>query len=232
MKFVAVKTVDQQALLALHRARDGLITARTALGNQLRGLLAEFGVVFPLGARALRQGLVSAQEEADNGLPPLLRRLIGELSDQLHGLQAHITRLDGEILAWHQSHEASRRLAAIPGIGPLTASALVASVGDASTFANARQFAAWTGLTPREHSSGGHRLLLGISKQGDSYLRRLLVHGARSVVKQIKPESTGWLADLLRRRPKNVAVVALAQKNARRAWVLLARGETYRPVMA
>lgn len=232
MKFVAVKTVDQQALLALHRARDGLVTARTALGNQLRGLLAEFGVTFPQGSHALRQALASAQEEADNGLPPLMRRLIGELSDHLRELQAHLTRLEGEILAWHRSNEASRRLANIPGIGPLTASALVASVGNAHVFASARQFAAWLGLTPREHSSGGHRQLLGISKQGDTYLRRLLVHGARSVVKQIKPEGTGWLADLLRRRPKNVAVVAQAQKNARMAWALLARGEIYRPVMA
>jgi transposase len=232
MKYVAVKTIDQQALLALHRARDGLVTARTALGNQLRGLLAEFGVIFPQGAKALRQGLASAQEEADNGLPPLMRRLIGELSEHLRELERHITHFDGEILAWHREHEASRRLADIPGIGPLTASALVASVGDVRVFASARQFAAWLGLTPREHSSGGHRQLLGISKQGDAYLRRLLVHGARSVVKQIQPTSTGWLADLLRRRPKNVAVVAQAQKNARTAWALLARGETYRPVMA
>jgi transposase len=232
MKYVAVKSVDQQALLALHRARDGLVTARTALGNQLRGLLAEFGVTFPQGARALRQALASAQEEADNGLPPLMRRLVGELSDHLRELQGRIACLEGEILTWHRNHEASRRLADIPGVGPLTASALVASVGDAHAFASARQFAAWLGLTPREHSSGGHRQLLGISKQGDAYLRRLLVHGARSVVKQVKPEGTGWLADLLRRRPKNVAVVAQAQKNARTAWALLTRGETYRPVMA
>lgn len=232
MKFVALKTVDQQALLALHRARDGLVTARTALGNQIRGLLAEFGMVFPLGALALRQGLASAQEEADNGLPPLMRRLIGELNDHLRELQVRITRLEGEILAWHRGNEASQRLAGIPGIGPLTASALVASVGDARAFANARQFAAWLGLTPRERSSGGHRQLLGISKQGDSYLRRLLVHGARSVVRRVQADGMGWLAELLRRRPKNVVVVAQAQKNARQAWALLAHGETYRPVTA
>lgn len=185
MNFVAVKTVDQQVLLALHCAEDGLVTA---LGNQLRGLSAEFGVIFPQVANALRQGLVSAQEEANNGLTPLMRRLIDELEKQ-------ITHLDGEILAWYRDNVASRRLADILGVRPLSASALVASVGGVRVFASARQFAAWLGLTPREHSSGGHRQLRGISKQGDVYLRRLLVHGARSVVKQIKPESMGWQAE-------------------------------------
>jgi transposase len=180
------------------------------------------------GSLALQRTLAPLLADEDASLPPLLCRVLAQLREHLAELASRITNLERELAAWHRANEASQRLAAIPGVGLLTATALVASVGDARVFANARQFAAWLGLTPREHSSGGQRRLLGISKKGDRYLRRLLVHGARSVVRTVTPERSGWLAELLRRRPTNVAVVALAQKNARVAWALLARGETYR----
>lgn len=239
MRFVPVKTPDQQALLALHRARQGFVTARTAQANQLRGLLAEFGVVIPPGIANIKKHLPGILADAENGLPPVMRELAARLRDHLKALDQHIEALETGIVQRHREQAASRKLAAIPGIGPLTASAYVATVGDATQFKNGRQVAAWLGLVPRQHSSGGKEQLLGISKRGDVYLRTLLIHGARAVMREAvkRREADTWLARLLKRRPPNVATVALANKNARIAWALLAHPEReyrsdYRPVKA
>jgi transposase len=224
MRFVPLKTAEQQGVLALHRAREGMVKARTAQANQIRGLLAEYGLIIPKGIRYITQRIPDILEDGENGLPGVFRQLLQRLGDQLKAFDRQVDELDGEIQRWHREHAASQRLAEIPGIGPLTASALVASVGDARDFANGRQLAAWLGLVPKQHSTGGKPLLLGISKRGDSYLRRLLIHGARAVVRveQKRVEPTGsWLDRLLHRRNTNVAVVALANKNARIAWALL-----------
>lgn len=236
MRFVPVKDVPSQALLALHRARQGFIKQRTAQSNQIRGLLAEFGLVLPQGMRHLLAQLPALLNDAGNGLPGLLRDLLVRLRDHLRLLDEQVAVFDGQIARWHRDSPASQRLAGIPGIGPLTASALVASVGHAREFKNGRQMAAWLGLVPRQHSTGGKPTLLGISKRGDVYLRTLFIHGARAVLCNVqrKPErAPPWLTRLLARRHPNIAAVALANKNARIAWALLAherRFETgYRP---
>ena len=226
MRFVAIKTPEQQALLALHRARQGFVRARTAQGNQIRGLLAELGCVIPKGRRHLEQHIPDILEDAENGLSGMSRELFARLLEHLRHLDAQVQALEGQIKAWHREDAASRRLEHIPGIGPLTASALVASIGDARNFKNARQLSAWLGLVPRQHSSGGKPTLLGISKRGDVYLRTLLIHGARSALRQSKP-SEHWGAALAERCHKNLAAVALANKNARIVWALLAHGRNF-----
>lgn len=225
MRFVAVKSAEQQAVLSLHRLREGLIGTRTALINRLRGLLGEFGVVVPAGRRTFEQAL--PRLEQNEALPHLLRAALAPAQAQLRALTTQIDELEGQLSAWHRTNETSRRLAEVPGVGVLSATAIVATVGDARSFDNARQFAAWLGLTPREHSSGGKHKLLGISKRGDAYLRKLLVHGARSVVRHYKAGSAHWLGRLLARRPKNVAIVAQAQRNARTVWALMAHQSRY-----
>ena len=227
MRFVPVKTAESQALLALHRARQGFIKARTAQANQIRGLLAEFGIVIPQGIRYIAKRLPSILEDAENGLPEAMRPLMVRLAAHLQALDREAAELEVQIVLWHRQNEASRRLAQIPGIGPITASALAASVGNAKSFKNGRQLAAFLGLVPRQHSSGGRETLLGISKRGDVYLRTLLIHGARAVarVNEGKTQPDRWLARLLARRNKNIAAVALANKNARVAWALLAHPE-------
>jgi transposase len=232
MRFVPVKSAEQQGVLALHRARQGFVKARTAQANQIRGLLSEFGIVIAQGIRQIAKRLPEILEDGENGLPGRFRRLLERLSEQLRVLDRQVGELEREIQLWHRDNEASRKLAEIPGIGPITASALVASIGDAKNFDNARQFAAWVGLVPRQHSSGGKPTLLGISKRGDVYLRTLLIHGARAVIRHLQrrmhqPDS--WLKRLLGRRNKNVAAVALANKNARIAWALLAHDREFRP---
>jgi transposase len=225
MRFVPVKTPEQQALLAVHRARAGSMKARNAQANQIRGLLGEFGIVLPQGIGQLRRRLPAILEDGDNGLPGLMRALLGRLVAQLKQLEEQLGELEREIVLWHRGNEDSRRLERIGGIGPLTASAFVASVGNAKGFKNGRQVAAWLGIVPRQDSSGGKTKLLGISKRGDVYLRTLLIHGARSVLRQLEHrpvQADSWLRRLLARRNKNVAAVALANKNARIAWALLA----------
>ena len=232
MRFVAVKTAEQQALLAVHRARQALVKARTAQANQIRGLLAEFGVVLPQGLAQLGRRLPAMLEDGENELPGSFRQLLARLGENLRHLQRQGAELEREIQRWHGDSEASRRLAAIPGLGALGASALVATVGNARSFAHGRQLAAWLGMVPKQASSGGKTTLLGMSKRGDSYLRTLLIHGARSVLHQVArhPERADpWLRQLLARRPKNVVAVALANKNARIAWALLAHGRDYQP---
>lgn len=230
MRFVPIKTVEQQALLGLHRARQGFVVARTAQANQIRGLLAEFGIVAPRGIVYLERKMPEVLEDAENALPPASRELFDRLYRHLQHLDGQVKELEVQIKAWHREDSASLRLQSIPGIGPLTASALVASVGDAKTFKNGRQLAAWLGLVPRQESSGGKERLLGISKRGDTYLRTLLIHGARSVLFSLKRRAEpgeGWIARLTARRNANIAAVALANKNARIVWALLAHGRVY-----
>ncbi|MHA6824569.1 IS110 family RNA-guided transposase [Ralstonia pseudosolanacearum] len=233
MRFVPLKNVEQQAVLALHRVRQGFVGARTAQANQIRGLLAEFGLVVPQGLTHVFGRVHELIEDASNELPGSFRLLIARLLDQLKELDAQVGELEAQIKASHRNSEASRKLEKIPGIGPITASALVATIGDAKNFKNGRQLAAWMGLVPAQSSSGGKTTLLGISKRGDTYLRTLLIHGARSAVSafQTKPDQSTnpWLQKLLGRRNLNVAAVALANKNARIVWALLACDREYEP---
>jgi len=229
MRFVPIKNIEQQAVLALHRARQAFVKARTAQGNQIRGLLAEFGLVVPQGIGNITARVPELIEDAHNELPGAFRLLIQRLLEHLKVLDAQVDELRGQIQAWHRSNELSLKLAQVPGIGPITASALIASISDAKSFANGRQLAAWLGLVPRQHSSGGKTKLLGISKLGDTYLRTLLIHGARSVIHHAgtQPDACGWAGALTKRRNKNVAAVALANKNARIAWALLVHERRY-----
>jgi transposase len=230
MRFVPVKSAEQQALLGLHRARQGFVAARTAQANQLRGLLSEFGVVIPNGIGYLKSRLPGILEDAENGLSSMSRELFARLYSHFRELDRQVVELELQIKAWHHDNAASQRLETIPGIGPLTASAMVASIGDAKTFKNGRQLAAWLGLVPRQDSSGGKERLLGISKRGDTYLRTLLIHGARSVLLRLKrraDQADGWLTRLAERRNPNIAAVALANKNARVIWALLAYDRDY-----
>lgn len=232
MRFVPVKTADQQAALSLHRARSGLVRARTGVANQIRGLLEEFGVVLAIGIRHVRDDVPALIEDGEIDLPVLFRRILKELHTHLRELDRRIEALEGELKGWHRENEASKRLEKIPGVGWLTATALVASIGDAKTFKNGRQLAAWLGLVPRQHSSGGKPRLLGISKRGDAYLRTLLIHGARAAIRTVDRDRTAtgqWARQMMMRRPKNVAVVARANKNARIVWALLAHDRDYEP---
>ena len=231
MRFVPIKNGEQQSVLALHRARQGFVKARTAQANQIRGLLGEYGIIIPQGIGHIAKRLPGILDDAENDLPGAFRQLLTRLGEHLKELDRQVGELEIQIKTWHRQSEASRRLEAIPGIGPITASALIASIGDAKTFANGRQLAAWLGLVPRQDSSGGKDRLLGISKRGDTYLRTLLIHGARAVVRHVARRtdvSNDWLKRLLIRRNKNIAAVALANKNARIAWALLAHARAFR----
>ncbi len=231
MRFVPVKNVEQQSMLAIHRARQGFVIARTAQANQIRGLLAEFGIVFPQGLANVRSCARELIEDGRNELPSNFRLLIERLLDHLAQLDQQVEELEVQIRIVHRTNEMSRKLEKIPGIGPITASALVATIGDARDFANGRQLAAWMGLVPGQSSSGGKTTLLGISKRGDVYLRTLLIHGARAALRafQNKADQSGdnWLRKLLERRHFNIAAVALANRNARVIWALLARNQQY-----
>ena len=230
MRFVPIKTVEQQTVLSVHRVRQGLVKAHTAQANQIRGLLTEFGLVVPQGIANVARRVPSVLDAA-NWLPASMHQLIDRLLEHMKVLDRQIKELEAQIRAWHQSSELSRKLEAIPGIGPLTASALVASIADARSFKNGRQVAAWLGLVPKQDSSGGKPKLLGMSKRGDTYLRTLLIHGARSaIVAALRKEKPNvWLTGLLGRRHPNVAAVALANKNARTIWALLAHEREFRP---
>ena len=223
MRFVPIKNIEQQSVLALHRVRQSFVKARTAQANQIRGLLAEFGLIIPQGIANIAKRVPELIEDASNELTGSFRLLVDRLMD-------HLKELDRQVKAWHRASDASCKLERIPGIGPITASALVATIGDAKNFDGGRQVAAWLGLVPRQHSSGGKPTLLGMSKRGDSYLRTLLIHGARSVIfrAQQKADKGSWLHKLLERRNPNVAAVALANKNARIVWALLARDQEFR----
>lgn len=232
MRFVAVKSKVQQAVLMLHKTRDLLVRQRTMLINALRGHLGEYGLTAPQGPAGVQAALKALREE-DQDLPDLARAALGGLAEQLEHLGEEIGRLERRILDWHRQDETSRRLATIPGIGPITASAMAASAPDPSLFRSGRQFAAWLGLTPRANSSGGKDRQGGISKMGDSYLRRLLVVGATAVLRMARQQRReGWVGNLLERKKPKVAAVALANKTARIAWTLMARQEDYKPTAA
>ena len=226
MRCVAVKTVEQQAVLMLHKSRDFLVRQRTMLINGLRGHLAEYGIVTRVGAGGVTASLKALHDEQSR-LPAHARSALHGIAAQLRALSSEIDRLETQILAW----QTSRRLATIPGIGPITASAIAAAVPDASLFRSGRQFAAWLGLTPRPHSSGGKERLGGITKQGDGYLRRLLVVGATAVMRVARKDASPqpWMAQLRERKPTKIATVALANKTARIAWAVMARKEVYTP---
>ena len=232
MRFVELKTVQQQELQALHRVRSGLVGERTGLANRIRGLLTEFGVVMPRQLAQVRRGLPWVLEDGENGLSGALRGLLEGLRADLERLDERIGELDRLIHQAVREDPACERLAAIEGIGPLTASALVAAVGTGKAFANGRGMAAFLGLVPRQHGSGGKAGLGAISKRGDPYLRTLLIHRARSVLLHAARKTDArsrWLQSLMARRHRNVAAVALANKNARIAWALLAHEQSYRP---
>lgn len=231
MRFVPVKSTAQQSVLMLHRGRDLLIRQRTMLGNALRAHLAEFGIIAAQGLSHVGKLLAIVADEEDDRVPALARGALSTLAGQWRDLQVRIKDIEDKILAWHRADAASRRLASVPGVGPITASAIAATVSDPSCFRSGREFAAWLGLVPRQNSSGGKQRLGGISKQGNRYLRRLLVIGATAVIRYARTKTAAdsrWLNQLLDRRCPRIASVALANKTARIAWAILARGEVYR----
>jgi transposase len=228
MRFVAPKTTEQQAVLAVHRSRERVLKARTALCNQARGILLEHGIAIPLGTRALRSTFV-VLGEAEN-LHHLLRDLANEWCQRLERLDEEIATYEAMLRRFHRESEASQRLETIPGVGLLTATALVATIGDARFFKSGRQMAAYLGLVPRQHSTGGRTNLLGISKRGDRYLRKLLVHGGRAVVSHSRNKDAPHYLRVKRlheRKHANVVAVAVANRNVRIAWALLTRKEEY-----
>jgi transposase len=231
MRFVPVKSVEQQDLQALHRVRSNLVKERTAKVNQARGLLGEYGIVIGQGVAHVRRRLSEILEDAENGLTSQAREMFADLGEQIMKLDEQVRTYQAKIEQICQASAACRKLTQVNGIGPLTATALVAALADGSAFDQARQVPAWLGLTPKQDSSGGKAKLLGISKRGDSYLRTLLIHGGRAVVKAAQGKDDAqsrWINELVRRRNKNIAAVAVANKNARIAWALLTRAEAYR----
>jgi transposase len=231
MRFVATKTPEQQSCLTLHRTRHLFIRQQTSVINAIRAHLAEFGIVAPVGRHGVAQLLGIAADANDKRLPEFARACVAALGAQLRMLKAQILQFDRMITAWHRSSEASRRLDDIPGVGPALATALVASIADPKAFRSGRDFSAWIGLVPKQNSSGGKDRLGNISKRGDRYLRSLFTTGALAVIRYAKIHGTGhrpWLTALLARRPTKVAAIALANKIARMAWAMMARGERYK----
>ncbi len=225
MRFVPVKTAQNQAELMLHGARDLLIKQRTMLVNAIRGHAAEFGLT---GAKGLCQVGPLLERIAGADVPGLAREIFARLAKHIEALDRQLAALDAQLRTWHRASERSRRLATIPGVGPIGASALAMKVPDPSVFVSGRHFAAWLGLTPKDHSTAGRQNLGGITRAGDETVRRLLVSGAMAVIQRAKPgRSSPWLLGLLARKPKKLAAVALANKTARIAWALMSRGTTY-----
>src|SRR5262245_33279754 len=232
MRAVPLKSVAQQDVQALHRIRERQMKARTALLNQIRGLLAEYGIVIPQRASQVRHKLPYMLEDAENGLTATAREWLHALAEELRALDQRIAATDRHIERLFAADEACQRLAQLAGIGPLTATALVAAVGDATDFKNGRQFAVWLGLVPRQHSTGGKTTLLGMTKRGNRYLRTLLIHGARAVLRVVDRKTdprSRWLREVKARRGKPCASVAQGKKTARVVWALLAKGDRYHP---
>lgn len=232
MRFVAVKTVEQQDTQAVHRVRFELSNQRKAKANQIRGLVAEYGLVAPKELLQLRGAIPSWLEDAENGLTDRFRRLLNGLWHDLLALDQRVTELDREIAQIANADPVARRLQQLRGVGPMIATAMVATLGDVKHFANGRQMAASLGLTPRQNSSGGKERLLGISKRGDTYLRTLLIHGARSTLRTAKDKDdrlSRWVTRIAQNRHHNVAAVALANKTARIAWAMMKNGTEYQP---
>jgi len=233
MHFVPVKSVEQQDIQATHRMREQVVSQRTALVNQVRGLLAEYGIVMPQGRKAAMSRLPEILEDASNGLSERFRAELHGLLEELRHLDERVAHYDSQVKAVADTSESVQRLMTIPGIGPLVATALLATLGeDWSLFANGRALAAWLGLVPRQHSTGGKPRLLGISKRGDAYLRQLLIHGARAMMRWVerKEDATSrWAQALKQRRHPNVANVAMANKLTRIAWAVMTTGKTFDP---
>ncbi len=235
MRFVPIKSPDQQSGMVLHRTRRLLVCQQTSLINAIRAHLAEFGIIAPIGRLGMQQLTAVINAPEDQRVPSLARKCLSALSMQLEALREQIGNLDRCIIAWHRSNDTCRRLDAMPGVGPALATALVASVADPKAFRSGRDFSAWIGLVPRQNSSGGKERLGGITKQGDRYLRSLFCAGALAVIRYAKKHGTEhrpWLTKLLTRRPVKVAAIALANKLARMAWAIMAKGEAYREPVA
>ena len=235
MRFVETKTVEQQSCLMLHRTRHLFIREQTAVINVIRAHLAEFGIVAPVGRKGVEELLRVIADPADRRIPEIARACLAALGTQLQRLKEQLLEFDRMIMAWHRSDETSRRLDEAPGIGPMLATAVVATVADPKAFRSGRSFSAWVGLVPKQHSSGGKDRLGHISKQGDRYLRGLFVAGALAVIRYAKIYGTRhrpWLTALLARRPTKVAAIALANKIARMTWAMMVKGERYKEPVA
>jgi len=230
MRFVPSKTLEQQDIQSLHRVRSQAVARRTALTNQIRGLLMEYGVIIPKGISFVRKQIPMILEDADNELTYLFRQTLSELYDELAHLDERVGKIECTLTTLCAQSAACQRLLTIPGVGLLTATAMVAAIGDIRAFKSGRELAAWLGLVPRQHSTGGKPTLLGISKRGDSYLRTLLIHGGRTVVRVAEKHNdrrNQWVSQLEQRRGKNISAVAVANKNARIAWALLSNNTSY-----
>src|SRR5579863_7577586 len=230
MRFVPVKSEEQQGVLVLHRGRELLVRQRTMLVNGLRAHMAEFGIVVPQGIQRLPE-LVALLEDEKTGIPQIAREVLAAMVAQINNLTTSIRQMEKRIVAWCRTNDAARRLATIPGVGPITASALAATITDPTLFRSGRHLAAWLGLVPRQHSTGGKARLGRITKMGDQYLRKLLIVGMTAVIRsarRTKAPAFAWVNALLERRPARLVSVALANKAARIAWAILIRGETYR----
>ena len=235
MRFVPGKSIQQQDIQSIHRIRSQAVARRTAQANQIRGLLMEYGIIIPKGISYVRQQIPSILEDAENELSFLFRELLIDLYDEMVHLDQRIKTLEIKLETLCSHNQDCQRLLTIPGVGLLSATALVAAIGDISVFKSGRELAAWLGLVPRQHSTGGQATLLGISKRGDTYLRTLLIHGGRTVVRvaaKHKDRRSEWICKLEQRRGKNRAAVAVANKNARTAWVLLSQKATYEKMAA
>jgi transposase len=233
MRFVPIKTIEQQGAVLLHRGRERLIRLRTSLVNALRAHLAEFGIVAPLGLRNVVGLIAIVRDGGDARLPDLARGVLRVLADQVEQLIAAVAKLEEQLTAWHKQNPVSQRLATIPGIGPIIATAMAATIADPAGFRSGRELAAWLGLVPRQSASGGKAKQGGISKRGDRYLRRLMINGASAnLLRSRATNADPWVIGLRRRRPPLVVAVALANKTARIAWAVMRRGEDYRRVAA
>jgi transposase len=235
MRFVPAKNIEQQDIQSLHRIRSQVVARRTAQANQIRGLLLEYGIVIPKGISYVRKAIPGILEDAENGLTSRFRELLSELYDEMVHLDERISTLEHKLAIICAHSEQCQRLLTIPGVGLLTATALIAAIGDITVFKSGRELAAWLGLVPRQHSTGGKPTLMGISKRGDNYLRTLLIHGGRTVVRvahKYQDKRNRWIGELDHRRGKNISAVAVANKNARIAWALLTKKERYQAAAA